>query len=90
MEKYYKARPGAEPAIPGPLADAGSPRPITGDSVLSDFDRFRLGRVTRDGEEGWQPELRRYLKELPADVSKDTDIVEWWQVQWFFPYYVLY
>ena len=89
MEKYYKAQPGAEPAIPGPLANAGSPRPITGASVLSDFDRFHLGRVTQDGEEGWQPKLRCYLEELPTDVSKDTDIIERWQVQWFFPYYVL-
>jgi hypothetical protein len=55
------------------------PPPTQGD-VLSEFDRFRLAHVTRDNEEGWASELRRYLKELPADVTKDTDIVKWWQV----------
>jgi hypothetical protein len=35
---------------------------------------------SRGEDEGWQAELRRYLKDLPADVTKDTDIVKWWQV----------
>jgi hypothetical protein len=89
MEEYFSTRPKAGPPNAAAVS-AGQPRsnacPITGlgDSVLSEFDRFRLGRVTRDNEEGWAPELRRYLKELPADVTKDTDIVEWWQVWQFF------
>ncbi|KAG6913201.1 hypothetical protein DXG01_008819, partial [Tephrocybe rancida] len=29
--------------------------------------------------EGWQAELRRYLKDVPVDISRDTDIVEYWQ-----------
>jgi len=80
-------RPGANAAVPTGLSDAnaGIPPPTQGESVLSEFDRFRLGRVTRDSEEGWASELRRYLKELPADVTKDTDIVKWWQVWLSFP-----
>ncbi|KIM52776.1 hypothetical protein SCLCIDRAFT_140387, partial [Scleroderma citrinum Foug A] len=27
---------------------------------------------------GWSIELRRYLEDLPTDVSKDTDIITWW------------
>jgi hypothetical protein len=82
MENYYMTRPGAKPAVSStvsPHTNAGLPAPSQGD-VLSEFDRFRLGRVTRDSEEGWASELRRYLKDLPADVTKDTDIVKWWQV----------
>ena len=30
--------------------------------------------------EGWEAELRCYEKDMPADVSLDTDIIEWWQV----------
>jgi hypothetical protein len=71
-------RPGANAAVSH--TDTGIPAPTQDESVLSEFDRFRLGRVTRDSEEGWASELRRYLKELPADVTKDTDIIEWWQV----------
>jgi len=58
--------------------------------VLSEFDQYCLGRVTRDSKEGWASELRRYLKDLPANVTKDTDIIEWWQVWLSFPNCVLY
>lgn len=60
-----------------PTAD----NPPTGTSVLSDFDRHRRELLhSEEANEGWQAELRRYLKDLPSDVTKDTDIVEWWQV----------
>ena len=53
----------------------------TGDeSIASEFDRHRRTLVSDEQEEGWQAEIRRYLKDLPADVTKDTDIVAWWQV----------
>ena len=29
---------------------------------------------------GWAAELRQYLSDLPVDVTKDTDIVQWWNV----------
>jgi hypothetical protein len=59
------------------------PRNPTNDitSILSEFDRHCLALlVSQEEGEGWQAELCRYLKTLPADVMKDTDIVEWWQV----------
>jgi hypothetical protein len=51
-------------------------------SQLSEFDRHRQTLVAQeeDQEEGWAAELRRYLKDMPANVSKETDIIEWWQV----------
>ena len=44
------------------------------------FDRLQQSLITHDGDEGWAPELRRYLKDMPADVTKETDILEWWLV----------
>jgi hypothetical protein len=48
-------------------------------SVLSDYDRYRRTLLATECD-GWEAELRRYLKDMPADVSPETDIVEWWQV----------
>ena len=50
------------------------------DSILSDVDCHRLILLSGQ-EDGWQAELRRYLKDMPANVTKETDIVEWWQVR---------
>jgi hypothetical protein len=75
MEQYWKARPTAPPIVPTDRA-----QPIH-ESLLSEFDRHRLALLSsQDEDEGWQSEMRRYLKDLPADVTKDTDIVKWWQV----------
>jgi hypothetical protein len=55
--------------------------PPSRESVISEFDRHRLALLSnQDEDEGWQSEMRRYLKDLPADVTKDTDIVKWWEV----------
>lgn len=76
MEHYYnlKNQPNTNPtptlSIP----------PTDNDSVLSEFDRHRLTLLLGQEGEGWQAELRWYLKDMPADVTKDTDIVKWWQV----------
>ena len=71
------------PTKPTNLPDADDIMEPGDDSVLSDFDCHRLTLLTNQAElqdEGWQSEMRRYLKDLPADVTKDTDIVKWWQV----------
>jgi hypothetical protein len=88
MEKYYQSRPRAGTAAPSPTpADSIAASPAASEtvetvseSVMSEFDLFRLGRITQDNQEGWASELRRYLKDIPADVTKDMDIVKWWQV----------
>jgi hypothetical protein len=48
--------------------------------ILSEFDKLRETLLTDDMEEGWASELRRYLSTMQRDVSKETDLVEWWQV----------
>ena len=52
--------------------------------VLSDFDRHRQSLINQKGgsttTDTCGAEVRRYLKEVEEDVTKDTDIVKWWQV----------
>jgi len=48
-------------------------------SILSEFDCCHLELVAKDDDEGWPAELCCYLKEMPADVTWDTDVVNWWQ-----------
>jgi hypothetical protein len=84
MKHYYKNQPTtasvASPTPTGTKSTTNHP-PTNDSSILSKFDRHRLAfRQSQEEDEEWQAELRRYLKELPSDVTKDTDAVEWWQV----------
>ena len=54
--------------------------PTDNDSVLSEFDHHHHTLLLGQEGEGWQAELRQYLKDMPTDVTKDTDIMKWWQV----------
>jgi hypothetical protein len=49
-------------------------------SLSSEFNRYCQTLIAKDDNKGWAAKLWCYLKEMPADVTKDTDIVEWWQV----------
>ena len=80
MEKYWKKKKQSAPPTDNARTtsdDAGSA------SLLSDYDRYRLTLLstTQRSHEEWQAELRRYEKNMPEDVSPDTDIIEWWQVR---------
>lgn len=81
MALYYKNRPSAATHIASAQADGSAPN-NTPD--LSEFDKHRESLLSDDSEEGWASELRRYLGDMERDVKKDTDIVEWWQVSYFF------
>jgi hypothetical protein len=79
MEQYWKARP-TTPLI-APTDDPNNPTQPSHESLLSEFDRHRLALLSSHAQnDGWQSEMRRYLKHIPADVTKDTDIVKWWEV----------
>lgn len=72
MERYWKAHPAAS------TSDVVQPNDV---SILSKFDYHHLTLLSSQDEDGgWQSEMHQYLKDLPADVMKDTDIVKWWQV----------
>lgn len=78
MEQYWLNRPKiAQPAVQDAL-----PTREDETSHLSEFDRLRQTLVMQEEQEvePWAAELRRYLKDMPANVSKETDIVKWWQV----------
>lgn len=49
-------------------------------ALVSKYDRYRQTLMNLNDGEEWAPELRHYLKDRPADVSKDIDIIQWWQV----------
>lgn len=77
MEKYYQQRPGRSSDV---SSAAENEDPGT---ILSEYDQYRQSLLNEDDDEGWNSEYRRYLKDRPADVKKDTDIVQWWQVHLF-------
>ncbi|KAG1768242.1 hypothetical protein EV702DRAFT_979533 [Suillus placidus] len=78
MEEYskYSSPPTAITPIPSYM-DLGAP------TVESDYDRHcrtLVDQASREHNAGWCAELRHYLKDIPGDVSRDTDIIEWWLV----------
>ena len=79
MAQYYRDRPLA----PHKQTNAEKRADAADTPVLSEFDKLRKTLLTDDAEEGWASELRRYLGTMQRDVTKDTDLVEWWQVSCF-------
>jgi hypothetical protein len=76
MADYYQKRPRAQ--VESTIADPTND--LEGSKALSsEFDLYRQRLVDTD-DEGWASELRRYLNDRPANVTKHTDIVTWWQV----------
>ena len=53
-------------------------------TLQSDYDCLRCELIQQqnanDGGGGWKAELRQYLGDRPCDVTRDTDIAEWWAV----------
>jgi hypothetical protein len=82
MDEYYSQdfTPLASEA-PTPTPDETAAN-VDGDSdEPNDFDRHCQKLVSGAiGNEGWREELAHYLNDIPNDVTKDTDIVEWWGV----------
>jgi hypothetical protein len=79
MDVYYKKHPRAEPAQPPPtqLDADGECLPVK--VLLTEYDRFHQSLLETDNGEGWFLDLRCYLNDRPGNVTKDTDIVKWWQ-----------
>jgi hypothetical protein len=77
MAIYYRNRPSTTVTMSNVAKDNSTD---SNTPALSEFDKHRQTLVSADLEEGWAPELRRYLGKVQQDIEKDTDIVEWWQV----------
>jgi hypothetical protein len=78
METYYEMRPRDESIdrTPPTQTDERGERMKV---LSSEYARYRQSLVKLDEGEGWRSELRRYLGDRPLNVSKDTDIIKWWQ-----------
>ena len=51
-------------------------------SVLSEFNKHHKTLLTTNSvKEGWASELHCYTSTMQWDVTKNTDLVEWWQVR---------
>jgi hypothetical protein len=78
MARYYNTRPIAIPVQRG----AGTQDDKDDEaSILSEFDKHRKTLLTADADEGWAAELGRYTGTMQREVTKNTDLVEWWQVR---------
>jgi hypothetical protein len=80
MAKYWSNRPqAAKPTETlGQCSKSSASFNGESDSLLSEYDRHRQTLISEEADEEWTSELRRYLKEVPADVRPTTDIVQWW------------
>jgi hypothetical protein len=79
LELYWRTRPHCQATPLTPAATSQST------SLSSDFDLYRQTLVAADHVEGWEAELRRYLNDMPADVTPETDVVKYWEVCTPFP-----
>ena len=76
MARYYKSRP--PPALQQTTAENHGEASWA--HVLSNFDKLQETLLMDDAEEGWAFELWRYLSTMQQDATKETGLVEWWQV----------
>ena len=82
LEEYWNSSLIDTPAdttmnISGPL------KPDDNSTLESEFDYHHcllLVQSTNSRAEGWAMELCQYLGDLPADISKEMNIVDWWVV----------
>jgi hypothetical protein len=80
MEQYWNNR--AEAAAAGALS-ASDNTDNSVDDIGNEFDQHRkklASQALAVTDNGWEAELCRYLKDIPPDVTCDTDIVDWWGV----------
>ena len=76
MKKYWPLR--LHQVSRQPVLSPSPTLAVQPDSLATDFDRWRWELLNQNQDRGWQDELKSYL--VPCDVSKDVDLVEWWQV----------
>jgi hypothetical protein len=75
MYKYYQSCPSTVNGSAQTQATTSSKT-----ATLSKFDKHHETLLSEDTEEAWASELRRYLGTMQRDVTKQTDIVKWWQI----------
>ena len=76
--------------MPSPRAASPSTGLVDTDDE-DDFDRHRRLQLeaAESASEGWKLELDRYLAEpFDKEVTRDTDVVKWWEVRKYTVYMV--
>jgi len=81
MFHYYQTRPSTIATLNRSTQTQAATSDET--STMSEFDKHRETLLSDDMEEGWASELTRYLSTMQREVTKHTDIIEWWQVSKF-------
>ena len=76
MARYYGQCPPATPQQTNPAGPTAEGR------ILSEYNKHCESLLTDDAVEGWASELRRYLCTMQREVTKETDLVKWWQVSY--------
>jgi hypothetical protein len=85
MQDYSKPAPAGattHPSSPGPI-NLNASTLATPETLGSEFDRHRCTLVEKAAYEqhsGWVAELCQYLNDISDNVSKDSDIIQWWSV----------
>ena len=69
----------AEPTQPPPTQIDIDGECLSVKVLSSKYDRYCQSLLQMDDREGWSLELRHYLNDRPVNVTKDTNIVKWWQ-----------
>ena len=76
-EEYWKRRPQQTVA----RAPSRSSSVRKDGAIMSDFDCHHQSLLKKGtGAETCGVEVRRYLKDVEEDVTKDSNIIKWWQV----------
>jgi hypothetical protein len=54
------------------------------DDETSEFDKYCETLLTANAEEHFAAELCHYTSNFQQDVTKNTDLIKWWQIRNFF------
>jgi len=77
MQDYWEDSPASQQGPSIPLTSLANLS-----TLKSEYDLHRLNLVHDAGlnsdSGGWKMELRQYLEDLPKNVSKNMDIIQWW------------
>ena len=79
MDIYYKKRLRAKPAQPPSTQIDANGEHVPEKVLRSKYDHYCQSLLQTDNGKGWLLELRHYLNDRPGDVTKDTNIINWWQ-----------
>ena len=84
MEEYWQPEPESDTEPSSADETTAKPKPKRNNTLRSEFDHHRQMLVEQSRQRdsgGWAAELRRYLSDLPPNVTRKTDVVTWWAVR---------